>query len=80
MPSKTIFTVTFFDTDPDNSMVPRALPFSSRDSAVKFLDAAREIINSTDTTLRMIMNFMPLDDFGYLEYLRDELLPPPLLS
>ena len=80
MPSKIIFTVTFFDTDPDNPMVPHVLPFSSRDRAVKFIDAAREIINSTDTTLRMIMDCMPLDDFGYLEYLRDELFPPPLLS
>ena len=76
MPSKTIFTVTIFETDPDNSMIPRVSLFSSRDRAMKFLDAAREIINGADTTLRVTMDFMPLDDTGYLEDLRDELLAP----
>ena len=76
MPSKTIFTVTIFETNPDNSMIPRVSLFSSRDRAMKFLDAAREIINGADTTLRVTMDFMLLDDTGYLEDLRDELLAP----
>ena len=76
MQSKTIFTVTIFDTDPSSFMTPWTSSFSSRSRAMKFFDDARQIINSADTTLRVTMDSMPLDDTGYLEDLRAELLNP----
>lgn len=76
MQSKTIFTVTIFDTDPSSFMTPWTSSFSSRSRAMTFFDDARKIINSADTTLRVTMDSMPLDDAGYLEDLRAQLLNP----